>query len=460
MDGAPNTARLASRSAQMLLLGAGLVTFLNATVSSLDGVNISALRVTGIATIAASLLVPALPWQSRSRLASLSVVVVSFLALVATDHWHHYSRNPSAIAVYPVFFIVVISWAGLTQPRGTATVVALLSGGALAWMLSSGGHQDAALQCIVVTVPAAALLGEVVCWAHGRALSLSRLDAERRRALEALVSGASALHGALTPDESVAITLDIGTAMFNGHDSQYEPTAPSSDECSADDDVRYDQTRSELRIRLRGQSGIVGTFTSVVDEPDPFMIDAARLFSGQVGTRLEQLRVIEALTDAATRDALTGISNRRAAGDSIATLRPGDAVFILDVDHFKKINDSLGHQAGDDVLTQLGDYLRDFTRPTDFVARYGGEEFLLICRGVRPEDARHIANRLLDGWRMARPIVTFSIGYAIHADGDPPEVTVEHADMALYEAKREGRDRACSYSAATVTEPFSPLRSM
>jgi diguanylate cyclase (GGDEF)-like protein len=439
----------------MLLLGAGLVTFLNATVSSLEGVNVAALRLTGLATMAASFLVPLLPWQSRSRTASFSVVAAALIALVATDHWHHYSRVPSAIAVYPVFFIVIIAWAGLTQPRGTAAVVALLSGGALASILSNGGHQEAAFQCMIVTVPAAAILGEVVCWAHGRALTLGRLDTERRRALEALVSGASALQGALTPEESVDITRSIGDAMFAGHDSRYLPAAPSTDEGSIDDDVGYDPETAELQIRLRGQTGIVGTFTTVVAQPDPFMLDAARLFSQQVGTRLEQLRVIEALTDAATHDALTGIGNRRAASDCIATLRPGDAVFILDVDHFKNINDSLGHQAGDEVLAQLGDFLRDFTRPSDFVARYGGEEFILICRRLRPDAAQLIANRLLDEWRARRPIVTFSIGYALHADRDSAEVTVEHADMALYQAKREGRDRACGYSVPHLTLPSS-----
>jgi diguanylate cyclase (GGDEF)-like protein len=453
MDGAPNSWRFVSRSAQMLLLGAGVVTFLNATVSSLEGVNVAALRLTGIATIAASFLVPLLPWQHRTRLASIGVVATALIALVGTDQWHHYSKMPSSIAVYPVFFIVVISWAGLTQPRGTATAVALLSGGGLAWMLTSGGHEEAALQCILVTVPAAAILGEVVCWAHGRALMLSRLDAERRRSLEALVAGTSALHGAVTPEESFDLTLALGNEMFNGRDSRYERAAPGADQGSVEDDVQYESETSELRIRLRGQTGIVGTLSTVVDEPDPFMLDVARLFSQQIGTRLEQLRVIEALTDAATHDALTGISNRRAAGDCIATLQPGDGVFILDVDHFKNINDSLGHQAGDEVLTQLGDFLRDFTRPTDFVARYGGEEFLLICRRLRPDAAEHIANRLLDGWRMRRPIVTFSIGYTLHADGDPTEVTVEHADMALYQAKRDGRDRACRYAASEVTLP-------
>jgi diguanylate cyclase (GGDEF)-like protein len=182
--------------------------------------------------------------------------------------------------------------------------------------------------------------------------------------------------------------------------------------------------------------------------PTASLLDAARLFSQHVGTRIEQLRVIDALTDAATHDTLTGIGNRRAAQAAIQTLEPGDAVFILDLDHFKTINDSLGHQAGDEVLTQVGDYLRAFTRPTDSVARYGGEEFLLISRATPADAARHVARRLLNGWRARRPLVTFSIGYTVHTHGDPPELTVEHADTALYDAKHDGRDRAHQYNAA------------
>jgi diguanylate cyclase (GGDEF)-like protein len=443
---ADSESRLASRSAQALIFGAGLVTLVNTVLSPLRSVNVGALRVTGAVTVAASLGVSKLPWEKRGRLVSYGVVVAAIIALVATDSWHHYSRNEAAIAVYPIFFILVIAWAGLTQPRGTATIVACLSGVALAWMLSSGGHGAAAWQCIAVTVPAAAILGEVVSWAYGRALRLGRLDADRRAALEALVSGASRLHGALTAGESEAIVLATATAMFASHHTQFEPADQAIDDGPECDDTRYDPANRELSIRLRGQSGVLGTVTTIVDQPDGFLLDAARLYSQHVGTRLEQLRVIDALTDAATHDALTGIGNRRAAQTSIQTLQPGDAVFILDLDHFKAINDSLGHQAGDQVLTHLADYLRTFTRPTDSVARYGGEEFLLISRATPPEAAAHIAHRLLSGWRAQRPLVTFSIGYTVHIEADPVALTIEHADTALYQAKHGGRNRAHRYS--------------
>jgi diguanylate cyclase (GGDEF)-like protein len=448
---------LACRSAQALVFGAGVVTVLNTVLSPLHGVNVGALRLTGLATIATSFAVPFLPWERRGRLASYTVVAVAMFALVATDQWHHYSRNDSAIAVYPMFFVLIIAWAGLTQPRGTATLVACFSGGALAWLLASGGHGAAAVQCVVVTVPAAAILGEVVSWAYGRAVMLGHLDAGRRSALETLVSGASRLQGALTATESEAIVVATAAEMFHGGQTRYEAAVQTIDNGPEHDDAYYDPDRGELRIRVRGQAGVLGTLITNVAAPDPFTLDAARLFSQHVGTRLEQLRVIDALSDAATHDALTGIGNRRAAQTSIETLRAGDAVFILDLDHFKAINDTLGHQAGDRVLSQLGDYLRDFTRPVDSAARYGGEEFLLVCHDLAFDAPAHIANRLLDGWRAQRPLVTFSIGYTIQREGETAELTVEHADMALYEAKRAGRDRAHEYSPITSRATTRPV---
>jgi hypothetical protein len=290
---AESASRLASRSAQALIFGAGLVTLLNTVLSPLRAVDVGALRVMGAATVAASFGVSKLPWEKRGRLSSYVVVVTAIVALVATDQWHHYSRNESAIAVYPIFFILVIAWAGLTQPRGTATIVACLSGGALVWMLASGGHGEAAWQCIAVTVPAAAILGEVVSWAYGSAVRLGRLDADRRSALEALVSGASQLQGALTAEESEVIVVATATAMFAGRGTRFETGDQTIDDGPEHDDTHYDPVNCELRIRVRGQSGILGTLTAIVDQPDSFLLDAATLYSQHIGTRLEHSESLE-----------------------------------------------------------------------------------------------------------------------------------------------------------------------
>ena len=123
------------------------------------------------------------------------------------------------------------------------------------------------------------------------------------------------------------------------------------------------------------------------------------------------------------------------------TLHPGDALLLLDIDHFKDINDRLGHLVGDEVLADLGRYLRINIRDSaDTVARYGGEEFLVVLR--QPGDlAYRTAERLLNGWRATNPLVTFSIGIALHRHHAPAMTTLHEADRALYEAKASGRNR-------------------
>jgi diguanylate cyclase (GGDEF)-like protein len=166
------------------------------------------------------------------------------------------------------------------------------------------------------------------------------------------------------------------------------------------------------------------------------------LFGAQAGLALEQLRVKEELTTAAMEDALTGVGNRRRAAALLEGLRPGDAVMLIDLDHFKLVNDTAGHAAGDRVLVILGRYLRDAARGADMVARYGGEEFLLLLRHAT-DGALAAGERLAQGWRDLQPLTTFSAGVALHVEGRSPAATLGRADAALYRAKRTGRDRVC-----------------
>jgi diguanylate cyclase (GGDEF)-like protein len=146
----------------------------------------------------------------------------------------------------------------------------------------------------------------------------------------------------------------------------------------------------------------------------------------------------------AERDELTGVGNRRHASALLETLVPGDAVLMIDLDLFKAINDHSGHSAGDEVLQELGAYLQGALRDADLVARYGGEEFLVVLRDAR-DGATVAGNRLLRGWRARRPRTTFSGGVAVHEEATTPAVTLTRADLALYEAKRAGRDTVCCY---------------
>ena len=154
----------------------------------------------------------------------------------------------------------------------------------------------------------------------------------------------------------------------------------------------------------------------------------------------------------AQEDALTGVANRRAFDTRLAAEVAGagpDAVFavvILDLDHFKNLNDRYGHPIGDAVLRWLGGLLRTAARRSDFVARYGGEEFVAILRDAGPSDALAWADRLRLAIREAPPpgvpeTVTASLGVAAWRPGESAGVLVDRADRALYGAKDGGRDR-------------------
>ena len=163
-----------------------------------------------------------------------------------------------------------------------------------------------------------------------------------------------------------------------------------------------------------------------------------------------QRRTVLALREDAHTDGLTGLVNRRGFDETFAVLLaeaiPGTtvAVLMLDLDHFKRFNDSFGHQAGDEVLRATGRLLRGEVRPRDLVARYGGEEFVIVLPDSDAERAERVAQRILVAFRQhAWPLrpVTVSIGATIAAAGEAGEVVLHRADQALYCSKQQGRDR-------------------
>ena len=180
----------------------------------------------------------------------------------------------------------------------------------------------------------------------------------------------------------------------------------------------------------------------------PVSIMLAELLSRMMATvrRVQRAERASAgmLARAAVTDELTGLGNRRLGNRLLDSLGPGDALFVLDLDHFKAINDNYGHAEGDRLLVLLGNFLRESLRQGDEVARYGGEEFIIVARqiGTGAVDA---AGRLLNGWRKIRPLTTFSIGVAVHEAGVEPALTFGKADTALYQAKQLGRDQICLY---------------
>ena len=156
----------------------------------------------------------------------------------------------------------------------------------------------------------------------------------------------------------------------------------------------------------------------------------------------------EDLAAMAWSDGLTGVANRRRLDRDIAAYAGGSsptAVIMVDVDHFKKVNDSYGHQVGDEVLRAVGAALADNVRQDDVVYRYGGEEFCVLLPGASPGEAQFVADRVVTAMRgILLPDgrhITVSVGVAEGRAGDVAE-TLETADRALYAAKASGRDRA------------------
>lgn len=178
----------------------------------------------------------------------------------------------------------------------------------------------------------------------------------------------------------------------------------------------------------------------------------SRLRNALERSRADLADALARMQDMATRDELTGLSNRRRMiemlGDEIKRERRRDeplSIALLDLDHFKRVNDTHGHQAGDEVLRGFAQAATASLREMDTLARWGGEEFLLLCPGSTAEQAAigltRLRSRLADQPLLPGLSVTFSAGTAQYRPGESIEQTVERADQALYQAKEHGRNR-------------------
>lgn len=179
------------------------------------------------------------------------------------------------------------------------------------------------------------------------------------------------------------------------------------------------------------------------------LYEANQRLEARVAERTQELEKL------ATSDPLTSVSNRRELMDRLANemqrverYQHPLSVLMIDLDHFKAVNDTHGHQAGDRVLIALADLLRDTCRATDTIGRYGGEEFMIILPETPLEKAHTFAERLLERVREISVAVngeslsiTCSIGVTDFAAGETEEDFIDRADQALYSAKTLGRNR-------------------
>ncbi len=239
-------------------------------------------------------------------------------------------------------------------------------------------------------------------------------------------------------------------------------------------------------------AGSVGRYADVIEQADSLdslagvireMVGESRAVHGLVSGARERLaseharaseleakvRELEGelrrLSEEVSTDALTQIANRRgmlqafeaerAAYERSAAGGEGPsahlAIGLLDIDNFKKLNDTLGHAAGDEALKGLATRVKTSLRPGDHVARYGGEEFVVLLPATPVDEAQQVLTRLQREMTAAlfmhegrEVFVTFSAGVTEWHPGETLEAALERADEALYEAKRTGKNRTCA----------------
>lgn len=217
-----------------------------------------------------------------------------------------------------------------------------------------------------------------------------------------------------------------------------------------------------------GVFSLVSYLNEATGIPEPisgFKEQLAISVAEQAGLSFANLRLREKLSYQSVRDPLTGLFNRRYLDESLERELPrairnntGLGVVMMDIDKFKKFNDLFGHDAGDAVLRELGDYLAKFIRRGDMACRYGGEEFTLVLPEASLEDTRRRAEELRVAFRQFsikhRDIVlgkvTLSLGVAAFPEhGRTAQDLLAAADAALLQAKAEGRDRVLTAGVAS-----------
>ena len=220
-------------------------------------------------------------------------------------------------------------------------------------------------------------------------------------------------------------------------------------------------------VDLRSTNGTFCNGTRVarqdLTDGDKISIGATTILKFTYQDQVDE-RYQKQLFESALRDGLTSTFNRRYFIDRLHTeLRFAVrhqktlALLFVDIDHFKKVNDTYGHLGGDGVLAAVARVMTATIRAEDVLARYGGEEFAVICREIDSDGARVLGERLRRAIEQNRfehdgkviP-VTVSIGAAVDSKTGDAQALIAAADAAMYEAKRAGRNRVCLHAPATA----------
>jgi len=193
------------------------------------------------------------------------------------------------------------------------------------------------------------------------------------------------------------------------------------------------------------------------EEISEIQLQLAKIMADTIALALANLKLRMSLLHQSIRDPLTGLFNRRYLEETLerevhraTRLQRSVALIMLDIDHFKRFNDTFGHEAGDALLRELGSFLMQEIRGGDFACRYGGEEFVLILPEISPEHVLSSAERMREKVKELNvqysggvlENITLSLGVALFPmHGTSGKTILRAADGALYEAKHKGRDQ-------------------
>lgn len=377
---------------------------------------------------------------------------------------------------YIPLLAALFAYVAVSQPPGwSLRTGGLLSAGAVAAMLfgRQAEHQVEILGAIV----ALALLAELTAAAVGHARTQHRDLQQLYSGLAQLLASCSTTDVArlatdlagrlLDADGAIMMLSDaLGSSSFSGvagaglgHDfpaAQLDVTAESSGvaQCVRTGErvfianapsspmlaqrfVQRFGVGSALFVPVSGEGGVLGAlivwWSDVGRSLSRSHDDALELLSTQAGQVLERLRAVTRLDRASRTDPLTGLGNRREFLNAAAELGPDGALLLLDLDHFKPVNDTHGHAVGDQVLVAFAGAL-DYSVRGDVVCRIGGDEFAVVLRSGAPSSTDAVLRRLALEWHLPYG-VTYSYGAAQPLRGEPVSATVARADEALYAAK-------------------------
>jgi diguanylate cyclase (GGDEF)-like protein len=235
-----------------------------------------------------------------------------------------------------------------------------------------------------------------------------------------------------------------------GTETKVFPTSEALDACPHLRTRATDCSAVCVPINIAGRAvGVLHTVAADGEPPDDESIDTLELVGDRLGNRLSLIRAMAERETQARSDPLTGLLNRRSLENNVRPMVERGLPYVVaygDLDHFKKLNDTHGHETGDRALRLFARALRDAVRPNDLACRYGGEEFLVVIPEVSLTEAADVVERVRVALTRAlepgtTPPFTVSFGLADSTQADDFRGVVALADRALLEAKAAGRDR-------------------